>query len=167
MPSLSTTTFPELRALFTARIVSTVPRIVYKGSEGWKPYRREESAATRTRRFRLVFEPGNYVTGGYFTPTAVETSMVLRVRTSYTGDHEHHMDLVQDDWHQLGDRLGDLTPDPANGLTLVLTTPEPPRPPANTDHARRQLAQSSGGTDTIQMDLTYNIRYFKARASAA
>lgn len=154
MPSLTPTTIAALEPLLEAQIIATTPRITVAGSDGWRKRDKATAGAGRTRRFQLVWEPGNYFQGGIFTPAAVEVDAVLRVRTDYAAQQANNMHLIQDDWHQLRDRMSALTADPATGLVFVQTTR--PQPVAVT-------AEKAVGKDVLQIDLTYQVRYLQAR----
>lgn len=97
----------------------------------------------------MLWEPGPFVARGIFTNGIVDTEVLLKVRTDYVGTFEHLAHVVQDDWHQLRDRMHQISADDANGLILILTTPRLPAP----------LPER----DAIQIDLTYQVRYAQAR----
>jgi hypothetical protein len=168
MASISPTTQPQLEALFVAAIEAVVPRLTYQGAAGWKHYGKSTDAPSRTRRFKINLRPGAMVRGGYFggRHLAQEVECLMSVRADYAGQHENLLHLVQDDWHQLRDVLSDLAADPANGLTQLHTTTAPPSRVSDTDHGRAQaLTSGVDSADTYQMDLTYRVRYMKARTS--
>jgi hypothetical protein len=155
--SISTTTTKALEAVFIAQIIATTPRIQVHGAETWKPHEKATGAASRTRNFRLVFEPQGYVYGGTINTTSMGTAEVLlRVRADYAATHAENLHLITADWFQLADRLQELAHTDSNGLISVRTSPrgiEPvganPRDPANRDVA--------------QFDLTYQVRYLITR----
>jgi hypothetical protein len=168
MTTLATTTLPALERIFTEKIRTTVPRVVYGGADKWQPYDRSTDAATTSRRFTLRWELGRHQPGGIFTNLGVETEALLRVRVDYRAGHTNNMEMAQDDWSQLRDRMHQLTADPANGLVLVLQTTTPPSIVADNDHGRRRVSDhGTASSDAVQFDLTYQIRYFQARAAAA
>ena len=155
MASISTTTLPELGALFVTQILATTPRITRDSAREWKHYTRRTGAASRSRRFTLVWEPRGRFRGGYFTNSAVECVAGLAVRTDYVGKGEHIMEMINDDWLQLRDRLGALHIPITNGLTYVA---EEGRPTEYVDPGSR----STISPDAFQYDLTYEIRYQQA-----
>lgn len=168
MSTLAKTTLPALERIFTEKIRTTVPRVIYGGASEWKPYDRSTDAATTSRRFTLRWELGRHQQGGVFTNLGVETEALLRVRVDYCAGHTNNMEMAQDDWSQLRDRLHQLTADPANGLVLVLQTTTAPAIVADNDHGRRRVSDhGTASSDAVQIDLTYQIRYFQARAAAA
>jgi hypothetical protein len=145
---LSATTLPTLGDLFVARIEATTPRITYKGAEGWKHYKRPAESPTRTRRFRLLWDPGGFRTGGTFTNARVQLEVGLRVVTDYAGVYEQIAHIVQDDWQQLRDRMQALASDDSNGLLWVRAEQPPVIPPE---------------ADVVQVELTYRVSYAQSR----
>ena len=167
MASISTTTMPELAALFVAAIIGVTPALTYQGGERWKHYDRATDAASRTRRFRLVWKPGPVVGGGYWGVNSQEVTSVLAVRTDYAGHHERLTHLIQSDWHQLRDVLAQLHVPITNGLTQLHATSSPPSMVADSIHGRAQLLdRAASSADVIQVDLTYDVRYMRARSAA-
>lgn len=148
--SLVATKLDALDTLITAQILATTPRITYKGAEAWKRYGQDAAGASTSRRFRLVWEEGNYFPRGIFSRNACETLATLRVRVDYVGEHERLQHVRQDDLHQLRDRMQALTADGANGLVLVQAV-SVTRPP------------NWAAADAGQFDLVYSVRYLQAR----
>jgi hypothetical protein len=146
---LAATTLDVLEDLFVDQILGTTPRIQVKGGESWKHYKHHVGSASRTRRFRLIWGTGPaFLAGTIQSPTAGEVEAELRVRADYAATHRENMALVQDDWHQLRDRLHKLG---APGVTLITAT-------------RAAIVEGdAASTDTFQVDLTYTVRYMQAR----
>jgi hypothetical protein len=166
MATISTTTLLALRGLFEDTIRETVPVVQPQQADRWKIYRDPTDAATGTRRARVICNPGSIQRGGYYSPEAVETTATLAVRTDYSTTTADLQPLIQHDWHQLRERLAALTADPANGLVWIETTSSPPRQVAETDQGRRQIGSTAlNSATTVQVDLTYDFRYFRARAA--
>jgi hypothetical protein len=149
---LSPTTLETLEDTIREQIRSTTPRLTVQGAEAWKPYTKHAGSAARTRRFRLVWEEGNFVVGGIFTPDAVEVQSLLRVRTDYVGEHDELQKLRQNDLHQLRDRIHALANTDSNGMILVDPSGVRVERPPDWDTA-----------DAGQWDLVYPIRYLIAR----
>jgi hypothetical protein len=165
--TIANTTQLALRDLFETRIRQTTPVLVPEQSERWKPYRGATDTASRMRRCRLVFTPGTFFKLGYFTNTNVETTAALSIRTDYATRHQDIITIIQSDWHQLRERLSGLTADPANGLVWLETTTSPPVEVAETGEGRRALSERAlNSRDFAVVDLTYNLRYMRARAAA-
>jgi hypothetical protein len=165
MATIATTTLDALEELLAQRILETTPRIAAQRSKVWQRYKAANSAATTTRRFRIVWGQGRMFDRGFFTGSKTETAALLRVRVDYIGDPQQLQPMVQDDWLQLRDRLAALAHDPANGLVYLRETRTPPARVADTDHARqRASATGQASSDAIQVDLTYDIRYTQAAA---
>jgi hypothetical protein len=145
---LVATSTAALGDLITEVIRGTTPRITYQQVQGWKPYEEAVETASVSRRFRLLWEEGDYVRGGFFTNGILSVTATLRVRTDYAGEHEKLQHLRQDDLHQLRGRMSTLTPDPTNGLVSVQIKPPGVVRPPNWDKA-----------DVGQFDLLYSIHY--------
>lgn len=148
--ALIPTTLDVLKDLFVEQIRETEPRIQSQQAKGWAPYEQSKASASRTRRFRVYWEAGNFVTGGIFSLAAVDTSAPLRIRVDYVGRHEELAPLIQDDFHQIRDRLHKLTADGANGLILV-------------QGVRVEAPSQAEKTDVAQYDLVYQVRYLQRR----
>ena len=170
MPALaiSTTTLLELRDLFEARIRSTVPVVLPQQANRWKVYRDATDTASKMRRARVILTMGTFFKRGYFTNRKVETTALLRVRVDYARKAGDLTMLIQSDWHQLRERLATLTADPVNGLVWLETTTAPPTQVAETNQGRSRISTASlASTDFAQVDLTYDLRYMRAREAAA
>lgn len=166
MTTIATTALDAIGALFVARIEATTPRLAYQGATAWKHYKRAQDSPGKTRWFTLRWGLGGFKTGGYFT-AGVEHEVTLAVRVDYNGDHSELTPIIQDDWSQLRDRLHQLGADPANGVVLVLPTPSAPVLVADSTDSRQRLSNASLGTaDSLQIDLTYLVRYQQATAAA-
>jgi hypothetical protein len=160
---ITPTTVAQLETLFIDRIRETTPAVTFGDDAGWKHYRRSADAATTSRRFTLRWDPGRHVRGGIWTNAVVELEATLRVRTDYAAGHEYNSEMIQSDWSQLRFELSQLSQDQANGLILVLQTTSPPTQVADNNHARQRVsAQGIPSSDTVQVDLTYQVRYLKA-----
>lgn len=151
------TTENELTDLFRATIVALVPRVTYKGAEGWKPYNRENANASTTRRFRQLWAFGGIVPGGAMAGTAFEVFSTLRIRTDYAGDNDRAQYLVIDDALQLQDVLSALkSTETDHGLVLVTWQ--------SSDPANDVDPSTDSPTDTddvVRIDHTFEIRYIR------
>lgn len=146
---MTPTTTDALTDLFRAAIVSITPTIVYKGAEEWKPYDREVSGPSTTRRFRIGWSAGSIFTPGIYTNGVVETTAECRIRTDYAGDHNEMQHAIIEDYHQLCERLASLK-GPSNGLMLV-------------ERDRLIFRDGDEDSDVVQVDHTFQVRYLRAR----
>jgi len=135
--------------LFTAAIVGITPRLTYQGAEGWKPYERETSNPTISRRFRLVWEAGNLRPGGAMFGSIHEHEATLRVRTDYAGVHDRVELVAIDDFHQLADTLTTLKAND-NGLQLVTRL-----------RVEAEIGDTQEGDDVVRVDHVYSVRYMR------
>jgi len=149
--ALTATTPFVLNGLISELIRGTTPRVTYQQASGWEPYTEQVGSASRSRRFRLVWEEGNFHAGGIFT-RGVETSAILRVRTDYVGEHQQMQFMREDDKHQLRDRIHTLSEDSTTGFVLI----EP-------DGIRTERPPDWDSANAGQWDHVYPIRYLRAR----
>lgn len=164
MAGLATTTHDALIELFAETILEVTPRT--QSALGWSWYKRAANSATRMRRFRIVLIAGAHVPAGAHGNRNRETFASLAIRTDYAGDHADLMGAINDDWQQLLDVLSLLPENPANGLWRIDQAGESPGTVADSNHGRQRLSNSSpSASDTIQIDLTYSVRYNQARAA--
>jgi hypothetical protein len=138
-----------LSGLFSQAIIGITPSITYKGSEGWKPYDRAVGGATRTRRFRLLWEPGSLVERGAMAGNVFETEAILRVRTDYTGDQAKTQFVWIEDFHQIGNVLTQIKAT-NNGVMLV------------TRQSVQEILGESDSDDVVQIDHVYSVRFMRA-----
>lgn len=165
MATISPTTLEALTSRIRDVILAVEPRIIYLQSERWRYAEKLTSAAARTRRFTLVWLPGPFVPGGYFSNGAQEHSATLNVRTDYCGEPEKLQWLVQDDWSQLRDEIHTLTADITSGLTLLLPTSSAPSLADDTPQGRsRVTSRDPTASPAFQIDLSYDLRYLQARS---
>jgi hypothetical protein len=137
-----------LSDLFRDAIVGVSPRIAFKGGERWKPYERPVEGASRTRRFRLIWESGGIQPRGAMAGQAIEHQAVLRVRTDYVGTADGNQHAMIDDFHQLRDTLSNLKAT-NNGVVMVTGL---------------RVQEVRGGTDSddvVVVDHTYQVRYMR------
>lgn len=151
------TTENELTDLFKATIVALVPRVTYKGAEGWKPYNRENANASATRRFRLLWAFGGIVPGGAMAGLAIEVFSTLRIRTDYAGDNDRAQYLVIDDALQLQDVLSALK-SAGTDHGLVLVTWQSSDIATDADPSTDSPTETD---DVIRIDHTFEIRYIR------
>ena len=137
-----------LSDLFTTSILGITPRITYKGSKGWKVYKKAKDGGDRTRAFRLIWGTPQLRRGGAVFGSIFEHTVELRVRTDYAGTHDKTQFIVADDFLQLRDVLSGLKATD-NGLQLV----EPVR------QIRRGFSEDA---DVIQIDHVYSVRYMRS-----
>lgn len=138
-----------LHDLFVAAIIGITPRKQYKGAEKWKPYEEDVPAASRTRRFRLLFRRPRLYTGpgGARAGNVMEHQCELRVRTDYAGRASKNQFIIADDFRQLRDVLSNLRA-PDNGVCVV----------EEVDYRERGRS-TIDSTDVLQVDHIYNVRF--------
>lgn len=142
------TTEEQLDELFVAAILAIVPRIQYKGGEGWKVYDRARSGGGKTRAFRLIWDAPVLRLGGAVFGSIFEHEAQLRVRTQYSGDHSKIQFAINDDHLHLRDVLSGLKAND-NGLQLVT--------PVTT--LRRGFSEDA---DVVQIDHVYSVRFMRS-----
>lgn len=138
----------DLADAFREAIVGISPRIAYKGGEGWKPYEAPVEGASRTRRFRLVWDAGGIQPRGAMAGQAIEHFATLRVRTDYVGKADKNQYVFIDDFHQLRDTLSNLKGS-SSGLVMV---------------AALRIEEVRGETDrddVVVVDHVYQVRYMR------
>lgn len=136
---------------FTDAIVALTPRLVFKGAESWKPYKRGDSGPTRTRRFRILWDAGNIQPRGAMAGHVIEHYATCRIRTDYAGEHAEQQHVIIDDFHQIGDALTMLKDSSdANGLIVV----ERLQP--------QEVFGEIDDTDVVRIDHTYRVRFMRS-----
>lgn len=89
-------------------IAALTPRIVYKGSETWKPYERSNDSPSASRRFRLLWEPIGIYAKGIQATKVYEYESELIVRTDYAGVTDKVKRIAADDYAHLLEAILDL-----------------------------------------------------------
>lgn len=142
-----------LAVLFAETISKIIPRKQYQGAEGFKPYDREVSGPSRTRRFRLLFNNPRLLEGGAMAGEVMEHVCELRVRLDYAGDHSKMQFVIADDSLLLRDVLSNLK---ATDQGVMLVEPNGYR-----ERPQSRISTDDGSTDLVQVDLLYRVRYMR------
>jgi hypothetical protein len=164
---MTSTDEATIAGLIYTAIEALTPRKAYQSST-WSAYARKgergreepvnagpKANSTRSRRFRLIWDAGDYLPGGIFTNTQVETIANLTVRVDYQGnaDEQHTIEYVAiDDYHHVHDRLQQLK-NSNTGVMLV-------------ESVRCGRAGPHEAADVTRYDLVYRVRYLRQTLEA-
>ena len=149
---LTPTKLEDVEAHIRSAINGIVPRM-QSGRElmGWTPYERASASAAKTRRYRLEWALGSWTEGGIFGLGASDTTCQLHIIVDYTIPEQRMAEVVEDDWWQVRDVLAALALDGSRGIIQI----DSQTPPSIYEEENK---------DHFQADMTYTVRYLKARA---
>ncbi len=155
--AMTATTLEALGELFETTIAGLTPRLLYKGGEAWKPYKREVANATTTRRFRLVWSGGGIQERAAVGGGNVEMFAELRVRTDYASSNDKGQFVIEDDFVHLWQELSRLKAPPLNnGVVLVEGIRYEPAPQVDDG-----LEPPLDSNDVIKIDHVFRVRYMR------
>lgn len=156
---IGVTDLATLKPVFVTAIHARTPSQTRSQVRGWQhvPGDRPAPPGHGMRRFRLTFDPSNFVENGLYGEDVAgvgvhEVESILHVLVDYGGVPMEHVDeIVDDDQYDLAATLEDLASPTTTGLVAVESLGDP----------FDQAEENEG--DQSQYDYRFMVRYMKLR----